>query len=112
MRKWIVPMILAAFVMGSAIPAIADDDGDLVRALVESASTPQQHTALANYFMGMAADARREAESHRAMAKADPREKPGALARIKEHCGKLAALFEQQAVEYEGLAQMHRELAK
>jgi len=87
-------------------------DASLEQVLIETASTPEQHAALASYYDAKAADARKDAEYHRAMGKAYGGVKASQLAAMKEHCEKLAALYEQQAKDYEMMATAHRGMAK
>jgi hypothetical protein len=97
--------------LGALAPAAFADDS-LEQVLVESASTPKDHAALAHYYEGKAAHARKEAESHRAMAKTYAGTKAVQVAAMKEHCDKLAAAADTEAKEYEGLAKAHQEMAK
>ena len=48
----------------SSSAALAAGDHGLEEVLIESASTPAQHEALAAYFRGEAAAARKEAKQH------------------------------------------------
>jgi len=92
--------------------AEADDHG-LEQILAETATTPAQHQALAKYYRAKAADAKAEAESHRTMAKNYSAGTSMPLARQRsEHCGKLSALADSQAAEYEKLAASHETQAK
>jgi len=84
----------------------------LEQVLVEGASTPQQHAALATYYEEKAAAARKDAESHRAMSKSYTGVKMSQAATMKDHCDKLAAYADDQAKEYDALASAHRSMAK
>jgi len=88
------------------------DDSALEQILVETATTPAQHKALAKYYRAKAADAKAEASNHRSMMKSYS---GGNVAQAKvqtEHCNKLASLSDAQAAEYEKLAASHDEQAK
>lgn len=97
----------------SAAPAAAGDDDDLEEMMVETASTPAQHQALADHFHARAEAARREAARHRSMGKAYA---GGRMARSPQppstHCTKLADMFDAQAKEYDALAAAHEAEAK
>ena len=94
--------------------ALADDTSSdsLEQVLIESASTPKDHQALASYYTGKAAAARKEAESHRSMAKTYGGVKGSQIAMMKDHCEKLATLSDEQAKEYDMMAEMHAAAAK
>lgn len=94
--------------------ALADDapSPSLEQVLIESASTPKEHQALASYYTGKAAAARKDAEYHRAMGKTYSGVKGSQLATMKDHCEKLASLDDEQAKEYDAMASMHRDMAK
>ena len=92
--------------------ALADDSSSLEQVLIESASTPKDHQALAKYYAGKAAEARKEAESHRAMGKTYSGVKGSQLTAMKDHCEKLATLADEQAKEFDTMAAAHEAAAK
>jgi hypothetical protein len=97
----------------SAAPVSAGEDDDLEQTMVETASTPAQHQALADHFHARAEAARRAATRHRAMGKVYG---GGRMARSPHppstHCTKLADMFDAQATEYDALAAAHEAEAK
>ena len=99
-----------------ALPAaaLAEDmsSPSLEQVLIESAGTPKEHQALANYYSGKAAEARKQAEYHRAMGKAYGGVKGSQIAMMKDHCEKLATLSDEQAKEFDMMAEMHAAAAK
>jgi hypothetical protein len=97
---------------GSIAQSALAGDASLEQALVESATTPEQHAALAHYYEGKAAAARKEAGYHRAMGKSYSGGKGSQIAEMKAHCDKLASLSDDQAKEYDAMASMHRGMAK
>ena len=105
--------LVLALALG-ALPAMAfaGDASSLEQVLIESASTPKDHQALAKYYAAKAADARKEAESHRSMAKSYGGVKGSQLAMMKDHCEKLAALSDDQAKEFDAMAAAHEAAAK
>jgi len=112
MRHFIRIFFAAALVATTLTgPAFADDPA-LVRLLAESADTPQEHAALADYYDGRAAEARRQATHHRTMGRAYAGGKHFDVVKMKEHCEKLAALYESQANEFAELAREQRALGR
>ena len=88
------------------------DDSALEKFMIESASTPAQHKALANYYHAKAADAKAEADYHRSMLKAYSGVSVPAAKQRAEHCNKLSSLSDAQAAEYEKLAASHEAQVK
>ena len=100
--------IVAAPIAGTAWA----DDSALEQLMVETATTPAQHKALAKYYRAKAADAKAEAENHRSMLRSySGTSMP--MGKVQgEHCNKLASLSDAQAAEYEKLAASHDAPAK
>ena len=92
--------LAAAPLAGTAIADHSDSDA----LLVEWATTPAQHQALAKHFEAKAKAAKAEADNHRAMAKAYSSTKAANIKPQIEHCNKLASLADAQAAEYDKLA--------
>jgi hypothetical protein len=112
MRRLVFLSAVLTVLSGSVAQMALAGDSGLEQALVEGASTPQQHAALAKYYEGKAAAAKKEADDHRAMAKSYSGVKMTQAAAMKEHCDKLATLADEEAKEYETLASAHRGMAK
>jgi hypothetical protein len=99
--------IVALGIALSAAPLAATataDDQDMEQLLVEWATTPAQHQALAKHFKEKAEAAKAEAAHHRAMAKSYSSTKAANVKPQMDHCNKLAALADQEAAEYEKMA--------
>ena len=94
-------IVTTALVGGTAVFA-QSGSLDVVEVLVESASTPAQHQALANHFRAQAEEARQQAEKHRNMARRYGTTKNGA--NQKPHCEKLAANYDEVAIQNDALA--------
>jgi len=77
--------------------------GDLLQVLVDSASTPAQHQALASYFRAKAADAKALADLHMSMSRSYSG-KPGELRNMNKHCDQIVKLNRDLAAQYESLA--------
>jgi hypothetical protein len=107
--------LVLALALGT-LPAIAlaedTSSHSLEQVLIDSASTPKEHQALASYYAGKAAEARKEAESHRSMGKTYSGAKGSQLAAMKDHCEKLATLYDEQAKEFDAMAAAHTAAAK
>jgi hypothetical protein len=83
--------------------AAGSGGADLLQVMVDSATTPAQHQALARYFRAKAADAKALAETHQAMSRSYSG-KPGELRNMKNHCDQIAKLNQDLAAQYESLA--------
>jgi hypothetical protein len=112
MRRLVFLATTIALLAGPFAPIAAAADQSLEQVLIDSASSPQEHAALANYYAGKAAAARKEAEYHRAMGKSYSGAKATQLAMMKDHCDKLATLYDDQAKEFDTMASMQRDMAK
>jgi hypothetical protein len=113
MRSFRPIALAAALLLLPALgPAHAAGDHGLEQVLIESASTPAQHLALAEHFRAKAAQAKREAEGHRSMAKSYVNTKAVAGPQSAEHCTKAAESYDALAAQYEQLAAEHEAQAK
>jgi hypothetical protein len=87
-------------------------DNSLEAVLIQSASTPEQHAALAAHYRAQAEQARRAAANHKSMS----RSYAGMKAPLKEagqsHCAKLTETYEQQAAQFDDLAAAEEAAAK
>ncbi len=119
MRTLGIAAIFGLCVLGGA--AIAQEgahaghgsrDSSIEALLVEFASTPAEHKALAEHYRGKAAEARATAASHRSMGKNYAGGKLFERQKMKAHCDALAKQFEGVAQEYEKLAADHEAEAK
>ncbi len=84
----------------------------LEQVLVESAQTSADHTALAHYFRGKAAEARAEAERHERMGRSYLQGKIREREAYQRHCRNIAGSLKEQAAEFDALAAMHEAAAK
>jgi hypothetical protein len=94
--------------------AAADEDHAIEHLVIETASTPAQHTALAKHFRAKADEARAEASSHERMGRSyglGPG-KGTEKAAMQGHCKKISDQYNAMATEYEGLAKGHDAAAK
>lgn len=92
--------------------ALAAEEHGLEQVLIEMASTPAQHQALADHFRAQAKASRREAERHRAMAKSYSVGKLAIAQGQRKHCENLAESYDAQAANYDELAAAHEAEAK
>jgi len=107
-----ISFLMCAVLLAAAPITMAADANDastsiLEQAVVESASTPKAHRALAAYYRSKAEEARKTAELHRGMGRAYSGMKVVLMERQKEHCKRLASLEKEKAKEYSALAKGH-----
>src|SRR5262245_6246577 len=95
-------LLALAPMLGSA-QASGDAGDGLIQVLVDSATTRDQHQALARYFRAEAAEARALAESHAKMSRSYSG-KPGELRNMTKHCSEISKLNENLAGQYDALA--------
>jgi hypothetical protein len=88
----------------AAQPAEGHGGHELEMLMIQEASTPAQHEALAAHFRAAAAEAKAQSARHKAMAAGYSNPK---FAASKKHCENLADLYAKQAVDYEELAKAH-----
>ena len=112
-------LLLGALALAPGL-AIADESHSLEAAVVESATTSAEHTALAAHFRGKAAGARAEASQHDAMARAYAPPGGGKTTwgtiqqrqKMADHCKRLSQQNAAMAQDFDALAQLHDEQAK
>ena len=109
MRSVSIPAVAlaTALALGAATPAAAESAHDLEALVIELATTPAQHKAVAEHYRAEAADARKQAERHRSMGKSYGAGKFVQRQEMQKHCDALAADYEAQAKQYDELAQLH-----
>jgi hypothetical protein len=105
-------LVASLLLLTPAVPAFAAEDESIESVLIKMATTPEQHRALADYYRGKAADARRDAANHKAMAASYAGTKLAYRLDMQEHCNKIIANDEALAKEYDALAAMHDADAK
>ena len=108
----IVSSIAVALALFAAPSFAAGEEHSLEQILVESASTPAEHQALASHFRAKAAAARAEAKEHRSRAESYGGTKLVVAAAQRKHCNDLATNLEAQAKLYDELAAAHEVEAK
>jgi hypothetical protein len=105
--------LAAALLLGAPLVAGAQEMHSLEQVLAASADTPAEHQALADHYQAKAAEARKEAETHRSMAMHyGGTLKPAVADQQKAHCKTLAASYDEQAKAYDALAKAHADTAK
>lgn len=117
--KFGTALLMGALALSPGIALAAGDS--LEQLVVESATTPAQHTALAKYYRSKAEAARAEAKEHTAMASTYVPSSAGQKTtwgtiqerqKMADHCKSLAQQSEATAKDYDALAKMHDEMAK
>jgi hypothetical protein len=108
--KSITAALLSAFL---AAPMIGfAQDHDIEHLVIEMASTPAEHQAVAQHYTMKAAEAREEARRHEGMGRVYASGRSAGRQSPKQHCENLATKFEEVAAEYDELAKFHQELGK
>lgn len=81
---------------------------------IESARTRSDHEGLVTYYNQEAAGARAKAAEHRKMAKSYQGMAVGSKGggSMQSHCNAIVSSYEGIAVEYDGLAASHRQMAE
>jgi len=103
MRRTIATLAAGCLLALAPTAGWAQSSDNLVQVLVDSATTPAQHQALARYFRAQAADAKALADTHQAMSKSYSG-KPGELRNMTKHCDQIAKLNQDLVAQYEALA--------
>ncbi len=105
---WLAIVTFALAAQASwAQPSDAPPSVEMEQKLIESASTPADHDALAKFFRAEADKLRMMALAHRSMGDFYHRSKMRKAEQQKQHCERIAALEEQESLEYEGLSKGH-----
>lgn len=107
-----VGLTLAALTLFSQ-PIRAEVTIDNVSTSIANAKTAADHEAIAQYFEGQAARARKDAEAHREMLKAYERFGTGKeQMNHASHCKDAIRSFENLAKDYDALAKEHMQMGK
>lgn len=107
--RFVRTFFLAAALLGASAGFAHAAEPDLEEQIA-AASTPAQHEAIAGEYRAKATEAREQAKRHRSMAARYGTAKMGMIQR--PHCNKLAANFDDNATEYDALADGHAAEAK
>lgn len=103
-------VLVAASVLLASPGVIVAQDHSVEELVIEMASTPQEHQAVAQHYTSKAAEARADARRHEGMARtyaSGGRNRPQ-----RAHCLALAEKYNEIAAEYDQLAKLHEEEAK
>jgi hypothetical protein len=86
---------------------LAQDETTLEHLVVEMASTPAEHEAVARHYAARADEARQEMRRHERMARAYTASKTSQPQRMRNHCLALASKYGEIATEFDELAKLH-----
>ncbi|MBI2486210.1 MAG: hypothetical protein HYW01_04475 [Deltaproteobacteria bacterium] len=104
----IATFIFLFFTVG--VPGNASEEEE-IHSLIETATTPEDHMKIAEFYEKQAAKMELKASSHASMADSyKNRGKP--LPGLAKHCGNLSKKYKGAAEEYKAMAIEHREMAK
>ena len=102
-------LIVSTFVLGAGAGFAHAADTDFENQIA-AASTPAQHEELASEYRAQATEAREKAEKHRRMAKRYEQGK--SVLSQAGHCNSLAKRYEENAKDYDALADAEAAEAK
>lgn len=113
-------LLLGALAVAPGLTAAAEETHSLEQVLVEIATTPAEHAALANHYRAKAADARAAAREHEEMARTyvptgHTKFSWGTIQQrnqMADHCKKLSQQNDSMAKDYDALAKLHDEQSK
>lgn len=112
---WAAGLLLAGGMSLPATYARAAENVDILQK-VQSAKTPADHEAIAEYYDQQAAAAKKKAAEHEVMAKTytggGTSIGKGYPVAMPQHCQALAKSYNDEAAHYTAMAQTHRDLAK
>ncbi len=104
----IATFLLFSFVMG--VPGKASDEEEINK-LIQTATTPEDHMKIADYYQKKAEEMEVSARSHASMAASyENRGKP--LPGPAKHCSNLSKDYTKAAEEYKAMAMEHRKMAE
>lgn len=109
MNSKLVSAFFAAALFVAPLAATAQDQ-TLEQLVIEMASTPAQHAAIARYYLTEAEEARQQTKRHEQMASAYNKGRTGGP--MGGHCQRLAQKYTEIAQEYAQLAQLHEAESK
>lgn len=106
-----IAIALGAFALSGSPSFAGENFPSLELFVIESAETPAQHTALANYYRASAAEARAEEARHNQMGKAYGPGRFSEKQRMKAHCDEIARNFAASAKAFDEMAAAHDKAA-
>lgn len=111
-RRLAVALLLAGVALAGCA-GLATSPSSAIQQQIESARTPADHQALAEYYAKEAAAARARAADHRKMGKAYQAAPMGSRGggSMPAHCNAAAASYEDVASKLEAMAAEHRQMA-
>ncbi len=104
----ILPLLFLSSLEQSLSRTSKEDD---INKLIETATTPEEHMKIADYYEKEAARMEKRARFHASMADSyKKRSKP--LIGLANHCLNLAKKYGEAAKEYKNMAMEHRRMAE
>jgi hypothetical protein len=100
--------LLFSFIIG--VPGKASEEEEITK-LIQTATTPEDHMKIADYYQKKAGEAEVSAHSHASMAASyENRGKP--MPGPAKHCSNLSKDYKKAAEEYKALAVEHKKMAE
>jgi predicted secreted protein len=106
----IATALLSALLAGPTLSLAQEHD--IEHLVIEMASTPQEHRAVAQHYTMKAEEAREQARRHEGMARIYAGQRSAQPQRGRQHCENLAKNYQAIATEYEELAKLHQEQSR
>jgi hypothetical protein len=110
MKNGLVAALMSAMLVAPGV-ILAQDETTLEHLVIEMASTPAEHQAVARHYTAKAEEARQEMRRHERMAQAYTGSKTSNPQRMRNHCLELVKKYQEVAAEYDELAKLHEEEA-
>lgn len=109
----VMTMLLVAGAALAGCSGLTTSPSRAIQQQIESARTPADHQALADYYAKEAVDARATAADHRKMGKAYQAAPLGGRGggSMPAHCNATAASYEEIASRFDAMAAEHRQMA-
>jgi len=110
MRVHVSTFLLSAVLATSG--AVQAQDHTLEHLVIEMASSTAEHNAVSRHYSAQAEAARQDVRRHEEMARIYGGGGRTGQPQMRRHCEQLAKKFEEIAVEYDQLAQLHADEAR
>ena len=105
---FVVPILLFSFL--GVFPGSASEEEDVDK-MIETATTPEDHIKIAEYYEKQAAKMEQEASFHASLADSyKSRGKP--LLGLAKHCSDLSKRYMETAKDYKAMAMDHMKMAQ
>jgi len=112
MTKIAMGLLFGVLALSPGVSLADEGNQSLEQLVVEMATTPEEHAALARYYHAKAEEARAEMRSHEGMGRSYGGGKIIQKQQMKRHCQNISEKYSVIAKDYDALAKLHEEEAK